>query len=185
MFLSRFGVGQNLYIYKQSLRRASTDWERAIEDWYDEVRLFSYKKVSWVRSFVCLMYHFNASFNTPLCLAFHRSRKCSSPAQAEPTLLSFFWLFQVEPFQFSAAIGHFSQLVWADTDKECISPSVSTFGIFCCERSSRRDLVPNSVCINLFQTNKIASMVVKRLKAEQGYAYSMIQLCFDYASNIL
>ena len=43
--LSRFGVGQNLYIYKQSLRRAETDWEKAVEDWYDEVTLFSSAKV--------------------------------------------------------------------------------------------------------------------------------------------
>ena len=41
----RFGVGQNLYIYKQSLRRAETDWEKAVEDWYDEVTLFSSAKV--------------------------------------------------------------------------------------------------------------------------------------------
>jgi len=65
--VERFGVGQNLYIYKQSLRRAETDWEKAVEDWYDEVTLFSSAKV--------------------------------------------------EPFQFSSDIGHYSQLVWADTDK--------------------------------------------------------------------
>eukprot|EP00092_Neocalanus_flemingeri_P017311 GFUD01018723.1.p1 GENE.GFUD01018723.1~~GFUD01018723.1.p1 ORF type:complete len:419 (+),score=119.43 GFUD01018723.1:73-1257(+) len=65
--VERFGVGQNLYIYKQSLRRAATDWERAITDWYEEVTIFSNKKV--------------------------------------------------EPFKFRAAIGHYSQMVWADTDK--------------------------------------------------------------------
>ena len=57
MVLPRFGVGQNLYIYKQSLRRASTDWERAIEDWYDEVRLFSYKKVCWYYMVLMLKYY--------------------------------------------------------------------------------------------------------------------------------
>jgi len=65
--VDRFGVGQNLYIYKQSIRRAATDWDRAITDWYDEVAIFSNKKV--------------------------------------------------EPFKFSAAIGHYSQMVWADTHK--------------------------------------------------------------------
>ena len=44
-FFYRFGVGQNLYIYKQSIRRAATDWDRAITDWYDEVAIFSNKKV--------------------------------------------------------------------------------------------------------------------------------------------
>ena len=44
--LSMFGVGQNLYIFKQSLRRADTDWEKAIEDWYDEFTLFSNQKVT-------------------------------------------------------------------------------------------------------------------------------------------
>jgi len=65
--VERWGVGQNLYIYKQSIRKADNDWERAVTDWYDEVSLFSNK--------------------------------------------------QVEPFKFSAAIGHYSQMVWADTDK--------------------------------------------------------------------
>jgi len=65
--VSRFGVGQNLYIYKQSLRPADPNWEKAIVDWYDEVELFSNK--------------------------------------------------QVEPFKFSSAIGHYSQLVWAETYK--------------------------------------------------------------------
>ena len=45
--MSRFGVGQNLYIYKQTLRRAATDWERAVTDWYEEVTLFSNKQVAW------------------------------------------------------------------------------------------------------------------------------------------
>jgi len=65
--VERWGVGQNLYIYKQSIRKADNDWEKAVTDWYEEVTLFSNK--------------------------------------------------QVEPFKFSAAIGHYSQLVWADTDK--------------------------------------------------------------------
>merc|ERR1719154_1031727 len=43
--VDRFGVGQNLYIYKQSIRRAATDWDRAITDWYDEVAIFSNKQV--------------------------------------------------------------------------------------------------------------------------------------------
>jgi len=41
----RFGVGQNLYIYKQTQAAASTDWDRAVTDWYDEVELFSNKHV--------------------------------------------------------------------------------------------------------------------------------------------
>lgn len=65
--VDRWGVGQNLYIYKQSLRLPQTNWKRAVTDWYDEVRLFNRK--------------------------------------------------HVQPFQFRAAIGHFSQLVWADTYK--------------------------------------------------------------------
>ena len=43
--IERFGVGQNLYIYKQSIRLPPKDWERAVTDWYDEVALFSNKKV--------------------------------------------------------------------------------------------------------------------------------------------
>jgi len=65
--VDRFGVGQNLYIYKQSLRIPDNNWRKAVTDWYDEVSLFSNKKV--------------------------------------------------EPFQFGSDIGHYSQLVWADTDK--------------------------------------------------------------------
>ena len=38
-------MGQNLYIYKQSIRLPPADWERAVTDWYDEVSLFSNKKV--------------------------------------------------------------------------------------------------------------------------------------------
>ena len=45
LFYTRFGVGQNLYVYKQSIRRAETDWERAVQDWYEEVTLFSNEKV--------------------------------------------------------------------------------------------------------------------------------------------
>ena len=44
-YVYRWGVGQNLYVYKQSLRRADTDWERAVKDWYEEVMLFSRDKV--------------------------------------------------------------------------------------------------------------------------------------------
>ena len=43
--LVRFGVGQNLFIYKQSMRLPARDWGRAVTDWYDEVTLFSNKKV--------------------------------------------------------------------------------------------------------------------------------------------
>ena len=43
---TRFGVGQNLYVYKQSIRRAETDWERAVQDWYEEVTLFNNSKVA-------------------------------------------------------------------------------------------------------------------------------------------
>merc|ERR1712117_303397 len=39
--VSRFGVGQNLYIYKQSLRKPDNNWEAGIRDWYEEVTLFS------------------------------------------------------------------------------------------------------------------------------------------------
>ena len=63
----RFGVGQNLYIFKQTQSRAENDWDKAVTDWYDEVELFS---------------------------ADH-----------------------VEPFKFSSPTGHFTQAVWADTDK--------------------------------------------------------------------
>ena len=45
MTMHRFGVGQNLFIYKQSIRLPPADWERAVTDWYDEVSLFSNKKV--------------------------------------------------------------------------------------------------------------------------------------------
>jgi len=48
-------------------RLADIDWERAVTDWYEEVTLFSNKKV--------------------------------------------------KPFKFAAAYGHYSQLVWANTDK--------------------------------------------------------------------
>ena len=30
----RFGVGQNLYIYKQTQAAATADWDRAVTDWY-------------------------------------------------------------------------------------------------------------------------------------------------------
>jgi len=65
--VDRFGVGQNLYIYKQSLRLPKTNWDKAVTDWYDEVVDFSNK---WV-----------------------------------------------EPFQFRSETGHYSQNVWADTNK--------------------------------------------------------------------
>jgi len=42
---SRFGVGQNLYIYKQTLKAANNDWVKAVTDWYDEVALFRNKDV--------------------------------------------------------------------------------------------------------------------------------------------
>ena len=44
----RFGVGQNLFIYKQTKKSAETNWDRAIASWYDEVALFS---KSWVKPF--------------------------------------------------------------------------------------------------------------------------------------
>lgn len=65
--VSRFGVGQNLYLMKQSLRAQPHDWRRAVKDWYNEVRLFSRN--------------------------------------------------QVQPFSFSTSIGHYSQMIWADTDR--------------------------------------------------------------------
>eukprot|EP00091_Calanus_sinicus_P011298 TRINITY_DN2560_c0_g1_i5.p1 TRINITY_DN2560_c0_g1~~TRINITY_DN2560_c0_g1_i5.p1 ORF type:complete len:410 (-),score=104.86 TRINITY_DN2560_c0_g1_i5:84-1313(-) len=63
----RFGVGQNLYIYKQTLAPPETNWDKAVTDWYEEVTLFSNK--------------------------------------------------HVEPFKFSSPTGHYTALVWADTDK--------------------------------------------------------------------
>ena len=37
----RWGVvGQNLYIYRQTVRRPAVDWERAVTAWYDEVKIF-------------------------------------------------------------------------------------------------------------------------------------------------
>jgi len=63
----RFGTGQNLYIYKQTLALPETDWDKGITDWYEEVTLFSNK--------------------------------------------------HVEPFKFSSPTGHYTALVWADTDK--------------------------------------------------------------------
>jgi hypothetical protein len=38
-------VGQNLYIYKQSRKSATTNWTRSITDWYDEVELFGKERV--------------------------------------------------------------------------------------------------------------------------------------------
>ena len=43
--VDRFRVGQNLYIYKQTIRPAPVDWERAVTSWYEEVSMFSNKKV--------------------------------------------------------------------------------------------------------------------------------------------
>jgi len=63
----RFGVGQNLYIYKQTQTSPANNWDKAVTDWYDEVTLFSKKNV--------------------------------------------------EPFKFSSPTGHYTALVWADTDK--------------------------------------------------------------------
>ena len=47
-FTERFKVGQNLHIYKQSIRSAATNWTRGIDDWYNEVDLFDRK---WVKPF--------------------------------------------------------------------------------------------------------------------------------------
>ena len=44
--VQRFRVGQNLYIYKQTIRSAPVNWKRAIASWYDEVKLFSKFHVS-------------------------------------------------------------------------------------------------------------------------------------------
>jgi len=63
----RFGVGQNLYIYKQTLKAPANDWTAAVTDWYDEVALFRNK--------------------------------------------------DVQPFAFSTATGHYTQVVWSTTDK--------------------------------------------------------------------
>jgi len=65
--VSRFNVGQNLHIYKQSIRSAATNWTRGITDWYNEVDLFDRK---WVK-----------------------------------------------PFKFSLAIGHYSAMLWSNTNK--------------------------------------------------------------------
>jgi len=63
----RFGVGQNLYIYKQSVAAPANDWEQAVTDWYEEVTEFHNKNI--------------------------------------------------EPFQFSSATGHYTQVLWAESDK--------------------------------------------------------------------
>lgn len=65
--VDRYGTGQNLYIYKQTLRLGATNWAKGITDWYEEVTLHSNKKV--------------------------------------------------EPFKFDVDVGHYTQLVWADTEK--------------------------------------------------------------------
>ena len=39
-------VGQNIYIYKQTLRRPDVDWTRAMARWFDEVKLFRSKDIS-------------------------------------------------------------------------------------------------------------------------------------------
>jgi len=44
--VDRFRVGQNLYIYKQTIRPAPVNWVRAVTSWYEEVSMFSNKKVS-------------------------------------------------------------------------------------------------------------------------------------------
>ena len=94
-------MGQNLYVYKQSLRRADTDWERAVKDWYEEVMLFSRDKVG----------HWSVVDGVS------KTFTCFS--------LAFCCVLQVEPFQFSSEIGHYSQLVWAETDKVvCVDSSV-------------------------------------------------------------
>ena len=67
LLLSRFGVGQNLYIYKQSTAGADNDWERAVADWYGEVRDFSSDNI--------------------------------------------------QPFKFSSNTGHYTQVVWAESDR--------------------------------------------------------------------
>ena len=48
LHIGRFNVGQNLHIYKQSIRSAATNWTRGITDWYNEVDLFDRK---WVKPF--------------------------------------------------------------------------------------------------------------------------------------
>lgn len=65
--VKRFNVGQNLHIYKQSIRSAATNWTRGINDWYNEVDLFDKK---WVK-----------------------------------------------PFKFSLPIGHYSAMLWSNTNK--------------------------------------------------------------------
>lgn len=66
--IKRFkAVGQNLYIYKQSIKSAATNWTRGITDWYDEVDLFDKK---WVK-----------------------------------------------PFKFSLPIGHYSAMIWSNTNR--------------------------------------------------------------------
>ena len=67
VLIVRFGVGQNLYIYKQTLKAPANDWTAAVTDWYDEVALFRNK--------------------------------------------------DVQPFAFSTATGHYTQVVWSTTDK--------------------------------------------------------------------
>jgi len=65
--VSRFGVGQNLFISFQSNFQTKIEWPRAIRAWYDEVAEFS------------------------------------------PTA--------IQPFQFSAGVGHYTAMMWHNTWK--------------------------------------------------------------------
>ena len=43
--VDRFRVGQNLYSYKQTTRKAPVNWVKAVTSWYEEVEMFSKRKV--------------------------------------------------------------------------------------------------------------------------------------------
>ena len=68
-FTARFAVGQNLYIYKQSLKSAATNWQRAITDWYNEVELFGKERVKpfrlahTLKKFI-MLYHSHFAFSS-------------------------------------------------------------------------------------------------------------------------
>nr|XP_053629286.1 uncharacterized protein LOC128686406 isoform X2 [Cherax quadricarinatus] len=65
--VSRFSVGQNIFVSYQSNYDTSIQWDRALKSWYDEVALFS------------------------------------------PT--------NIQPFKFTSALGHYTQMVWFSTDR--------------------------------------------------------------------
>ena len=91
--LTPFGGFLHLLLF-QSLRLPPTNWKRAVTDWYDEVQNLA-----------------------------HLSRRVSSVfllnslSAIDIAQVRLFSRRDVKPFVFNSAIGHFSQLVWAETYK--------------------------------------------------------------------